>query len=268
MSHSQLSSQSNSRSLSQVPFIVNGDPFPPDLWKNLSWHKILQNAVKKETGIVFYSDVNQYSFQSYSELLNSAQKILRGLRKQGLKPQDKVILQLRNSQQFFRSLWACFLGGFIPIPITVPNSYDYDKDKANLLIKAIELCPSALIMTEEILSSEISTFLQTQHCHHLPVITVETLLDNSPDCRHHESDWDDLMLLLLTSGSTGNPKAVMLTARNLLASVYGMANFNNLNGNDITLNWMPLEHVASLVMFHLTEVYLGCQQIQVNSELI
>jgi myxalamid-type polyketide synthase MxaB len=47
-----------------------------------------------------------------------------------------------------------------------------------------------------------------------------------------------------------------------------MAKVNQLDSQDITLNWMPLEHIASLVMFHLTEVYLGCQQIQVQSELI
>ncbi len=47
-----------------------------------------------------------------------------------------------------------------------------------------------------------------------------------------------------------------------------MATVNQLSIEDITLNWMPLEHVASLVMFHLTEVYLGCEQIHVSREIV
>ncbi|MEM9220296.1 MAG: beta-ketoacyl synthase N-terminal-like domain-containing protein, partial [Cyanobacteria bacterium P01_F01_bin.150] len=78
----------------------------------------------------------------------------------------------------------------------------------------------------------------------------------------------DLALLLLTSGSTGMPKGVMLSHQNLMASTYGMAIANHLTAEDITFNWMPLEHVASLVMFHLTEVCLGCTQIHAVNELV
>jgi myxalamid-type polyketide synthase MxaB len=102
----------------------------------------------------------------------------------------------------------------------------------------------------------------------VPTVQVADLLNCDRDRHWHQGNLDDLALLLLTSGSTGKPKGVMLSARNLIASVYGMATVNQLSQQDITLNWMPLEHVASLVMFHLTEVYLGCQQIQVKSDFI
>ena len=170
-----------------------------------------------------------------------------------------------------------FLGGFVPIPLGIELGRDHHKSK---LIQAWELCNSPLTITEKKLKNEI-----VKSAKNISILTVEELL-NSPcdleeirfagreaprlwrDRNWHESQLDDLSLLLFTSGSTGKPKGVKLSLRNILVSTYGMAQVNQLSQQDITLNWMPLEHVASLVMFHLTEVYLGCQQIHVNSELI
>ncbi|MBW4537315.1 MAG: SDR family NAD(P)-dependent oxidoreductase [Pleurocapsa minor HA4230-MV1] len=210
--------------------------------------KMLERAAEYSTGIVLI-DGNQSTFLAYSDLLAEAERVLAGLRQRNLQPQDRVILQLQDPRHFFVCLWGCFLGGFVPIPLGV----DLNGDRR--IEQAWELCnPSVVIADRDIAD--------------LATVQVEDLLGNNRDRYWHQGNLDDLALLLLTSGSTGKPKGVMLSARNLIASVYGMATVNQLSQQDISLNWMPLEHVASLVMFHLTEVYLGCQQIQVKSEFI
>ncbi len=230
--------------------ISHGDALPSSVLTMNSLSEILVRAAAYETGITIKSDRKTEIFLSYSDLLQEAEAILSGLRQKGLQPQDRVILYLRDPRYFFAGLWGCFLGGFVPIPLSVDLNFNSSK-----LHQTWELCQSSLIITD----SDIKD---------LEAIALKSLLANEPDSNWHCSQLDDLALLLFTSGSTGKSKGVMLSARNLLASVYGMAKVNNLSQQDVTLNWMPIEHVASLVMFHLTEVYLGCGQIQVKSELI
>ncbi|MGW2240746.1 SDR family NAD(P)-dependent oxidoreductase, partial [Streptomyces sp. NPDC001759] len=81
-----------------------------------------------------------------------------------------------------------------------------------------------------------------------------------------DHDWyaarpDDLILMLMTSGSTGLPKAVRLTHRNVLTRSAATEQMNGLDAADVSLNWIPLDHVTGVVMFHLRDVYLGCRQI-------
>jgi len=43
---------------------------------------------------------------------------------------------------------------------------------------------------------------------------------------------------------------------------------NGFSEKDISLNWMPLDHVAGTVYFHLRDVVIGCKQIQAPTEMI
>ncbi len=270
--------QKEQEELQSLIAFSHGDPVPNSVFA-VTLSQILEQAARQETGIVYHHLDNTSHWQSYGQLLTEAESILTGLRQQGLQPQDKVILQLQNQQYFLTSLWACWLGGFIPVPLDAAHVYTQDRSNTKLF-QVCQLCKPALIITESPLQNAMSKAraeriaINCDICEiqNTLVITVEDLLEHSlsyqQDALHHHSQLDDLALLLFTSGSTGVPKGVMLSARNLLANTYGMATANNLNQQDITLNWMPLEHVASLVMFHLTEVYLGCQQIQVSSQFI
>ena len=243
--------------------ISHGDALPTSVLATQTLAGMLERAAKGNRGIIICHSDNRRDILSYQDLLDAASCMLTGLRQQGLKPQDKVILQLQNPRHFFTSLWACFLGGVIPIPLGVDLTFYGDISKSKLY-QTREICQDnwadnrALIVTD----IKINSNLPVQE------IAFKKLLNHSPDYNYYDSNLDSLTLLLFTSGSTAKPKGVMLSGRNLVASVYGMAKVNNLSQQDITLNWMPLEHVASLVMFHLTEVYLGCQQIQVSSEVI
>ena len=69
--------------------------------------------------------------------------------------------------------------------------------------------------------------------------------------------------LMLTSGSTGNAKAVCLTHKQLFAAIRGKLSVMPLPQGSALLNWIALDHVASLVEIHLCAMFAGVDQIHV-----
>ena len=193
-----------------------GDALPDAVFKT-TLPEILQQAASQTTGIVYHLQNNTAAQQSYAELLEEASKILTGLCQQGLEPQERVVLQLSNQRYFLTCLWACWLGGLVPVPLDTVSLYNQNSTNSKLL-QVCNLCQPKLIVTEQDLEQAINNYQLST-----PVIAVERFANLSPDNNYRPNQLDDLALLLFTSGSTGMPKGVMLSSRNLLASIYGMA---------------------------------------------
>ncbi|KAI1073376.1 hypothetical protein F5B20DRAFT_587315 [Whalleya microplaca] len=70
---------------------------------------------------------------------------------------------------------------------------------------------------------------------------------------------------MLTSGSTGNAKAVCLSHQQVLSALDGKASVRILPANRPFLNWIGLDHVASLVEIHLQAMWLGVDQVHVHA---
>ena len=84
--------------------------------------ELIQNTGRiKNKGIAYIQPDGSQHYQTYEEVLSDAQRVLRGLRSLGLKPQDKVVFQIESYQDFISAFWACVLGGFIPVPVTHIN---------------------------------------------------------------------------------------------------------------------------------------------------
>jgi amino acid adenylation domain-containing protein len=255
--------------ISNQPAISYGDVLTKtaDIPTRLS--DILERAaLKSEKGIVYIQSDGSEQFQSYQNLLEDAQRILGGLRKRGLKPQDKVIFQIEPSQDFIPAFWGCILGGFIPVPISIAPTYQQVNNIVNKLHNAWQMLEQPLVLTNRGLAQNVRFLSRLLNLKDFKVETVDNLRNNEPDHNIYKSQPNDLTLLLLTSGSTGMPKAVMLNHRNLLSMSAGTVQMNDFSSQEVTLNWMALDHVGAIVFLGLMAVDLGCQQIQVPTDFI
>jgi acyl transferase domain-containing protein/acyl-CoA synthetase (AMP-forming)/AMP-acid ligase II/acyl carrier protein len=230
--------------------------------------EILERAALTEKGVVYIQSDGSEQFQSYQNLLEEAQRIVAGLIKYGLKPQDKLIFQIDRAQDFIPAFWGCILGGLVPVPISIAPTYEQINSTINKLHNAWQMLAQPLVLTSSHLAPKIRSLSTLLNKFNFPVEIVDNLRNNEPEPIIHNSLADDLTLLLLTSGSTGLPKAVMLTHSNLLSMSAGMVQMNNFSSEDVILNWMPLDHVGAIVSHGLMAVDLGCQQIQVPTEFI
>ncbi|MBH8560939.1 SDR family NAD(P)-dependent oxidoreductase [Nostoc sp. CENA67] len=230
----------------------------------------LQRAAKDSPtkGIVYIQLDDSQRTQTYKDLLLEAQRIKAGLRKLGLQPQDKVIFQLEENQDFIPAFWGCVLGGFVPVPIAPAPTYEPGQSATRKLENAWQMLGRPTILTTANLAPAIQAWSQVLNLENLQLTTIDNLRQCEPDQNSHLSLADDTAVLVLTSGSTGMPKGVVLSHNNLLSRTAGSIQMNGFSSEDITLNWMPLDHVAGIIYFHIRDVYLACQQIQVPTQLI
>jgi fatty-acyl-CoA synthase len=98
----------------------------------------------------------------------------------------------------------------------------------------------------------------------IAVLTVADLLDADPVNPVETCD-DDLALMQLTSGSTGSPKAVQITHRNLVSNAEAMfvgAKYNV--ETDVIVSWLPLFHDMGMTGFLTVPMYFGAELVKIT----
>jgi acyl-CoA synthetase (AMP-forming)/AMP-acid ligase II/nucleoside-diphosphate-sugar epimerase len=227
-----------------------------------SWAQALRRAAEQDRGDIVHvhSDGTEHR-RSYASLIPEASRVLAGLRRAGLRPGDQVILQCDATEDFLAVLWGCVLGGFVAVPLTVPTSYDTPSAALTKLEGIWRMLGRPWVVCSAAREAGLRDVAARQDWPGLRLTTADALREAPEDHAWHPAGPDDLMLMLMTSGSTGLPKAVRLTHRNVLTRSAATEQMNGLGADDVSLNWIPLDHVTGVVMFHLRDVYLGCRQI-------
>lgn len=195
---------------------------------------------------------------SYPALLQEAQCILGGLRSRTGVPGAKIALLVERPKDFIPAFWACVLGGYVPCPLAPirsdPERWVRQVAHVNTLLET-----PLFVSTGALLSDLPDTVLTA---------SLDDLRTGRPDTRVHQPALSDCAILMLTSGSTGNSKAVELTHDNLLASMAGRAERQRLSHADVTFNWIAFDHVAALLESHMIALYVGATQLHAEPATI
>ncbi|MGI5336494.1 SDR family NAD(P)-dependent oxidoreductase [Streptomyces sp. CA-181903] len=213
-------------------------------------------------GIVTVDRHGEEHALSYAELAEDAERVLGGLRAAGMRPGDRAVFQCPGHRDFLTAFWACLLGGFVPVPLAPSDGYTEDTASVERLAGAWELLGRPLVLADAATATGLRGLATRRGWGTaLRLGVLDELRGHAPDRAAHPCTPDDVALLLLTSGSTGAPKAVPLRHRNILARCAGTSTANGFGAEDVTFNWMPLDHVGGIVMFHVRDVYLTNRQL-------
>jgi acyl-CoA synthetase (AMP-forming)/AMP-acid ligase II/short-subunit dehydrogenase involved in D-alanine esterification of teichoic acids/acyl carrier protein len=252
------------------PAICSGPPLtiPADAPRTLGEALIRTAARRPDTGILHIQSDGSATLQSYAELLDAARRILAGLTAQGLKPRDRVILQFDRLDEHLPTFWACVLGGVTPVTVAVAPSYDERNGVVNKLYNIWELLKHPPILTSALLEPSLRGLRALLPMDDLQLLTIDALRSYAPAESLREADPREIVFFQLTSGSTGVPKCIQETHHGIISHIHAATQVSDYTEADITLNWLPMDHVVPLLMCHIKDVYLGCQQIQARTDMI
>lgn len=220
----------------------------------------LKNEKKK--GVVFISGAENELLITYSELLVQALLMLRYLQINGVKPKDEVVFQMDDNKAFLVSFWACVLGGFKAIPLP-PGQHGESEAK---LARVCAVLDHPFILTTQSLRQKTDKLL-IEHSINARVLVYECISDQEEAGELYEAQEDDIAFIQFSSGSTGHPKGVMLSHKNLLTNITAIIEAAELKTTDRLLSWMPLTHDMGLIGFHLVPVAMQAQLLLMPTDL-
>jgi len=225
---------------------------------------------------------------TYQQLYDRALGLLGSFQRQGVSEGDELIIFTKNNRQFVDAFWACLFGGIVPVPVAVGIS---DEHRAKLF-RIFNKLQNPYLYTDQENSKRLQAYAE---CHDTPVtmerVTKTTIIADAgvgggvdvtslgvtnpgvtnPGVTNPGVKADikpeSRAFIQFSSGSTSEPKGVILTHHNLMTTIVAIAERGQYSADDISLSWMPLTHDLGLIGFHLSMVVYDMNQYLMPTDL-
>lgn len=192
---------------------------------------------------------------TFGTLHASAQRIAAGLQAQGLRPREPIALMLPTHPDFLAAFFGVMLGGGVPVPLYPPmrasEAADYWRRQAGILHN----CGARWLLGNKELHAHRGLVHALTGIERL--LTVPEVVGITADPEPVAIAARDLALLQYTSGSTADPKGVMISHANVLANLRAMGTTIAVTSADTFVSWLPLYHDMGLIGAWLGCLYYG-----------
>jgi malonyl-CoA/methylmalonyl-CoA synthetase len=182
---------------------------------------------------------------SYVEFLSQAARLANALKAFGVKPGDRVAVQVKKSAEALALYAACVQAGAVFLPLNTaytPSEVDYFVENAEARLVVCD--PAGAVEIGEIAKGR-GAVLAT-----LDANGKGSLADKAatqPDSFATVARGaEDLAAILYTSGTTGRSKGAMLTHANLLSNAESLVECWRFTGDDVLLHALPIFHTHGL----------------------
>lgn len=196
--------------------------------------------VKKEKG--------KYSSLTYEDFKRQISTLQEKLQKLGV--EDRVAIFMENRPEWISGLFAVLFKGGIAVPVDYLISTEE-------LFNIFKDCQPKVVITSNQNVEKVKEAIKDigYHIHILNVDEID-LTEAQEKIQFVRRDINDVVVILYTSGTTGNPKGVMLTARNLDHNVRAIENLGILNESDRFVAILPFHHTYPLLATAILPVTL------------
>lgn len=199
------------------------------------------------TGFVYHTEFRRYAW-TYRELYEMGLRVAVWLRLQGCRKGDRILVWAGNSPELVALFLGAIRAGVVWVPLDIHSEMDFVE-------KVREETEARLV------------FLSKLHRHHsfpIPAFLVEDLekiftaisQESLPE-QKAAIDPDDLVEILYTSGTTAQPKGVMLTHKNLVSDLEPILALQGTVPWDKFLTLVPMSHAFAQMVGFFVPLFRG-----------
>ncbi len=193
---------------------------------------------------------------TYGELQAGALALAAGLQARGVQARERVAIMLPTGRDYFFSFYGALYAGAVPVPLYPPARLSHIEDHLRRQRGILANCEAILLITVPE-AQTLARLLHAQVDSLNAVVTPDQLAHASGVPQTPLRETEDIAFLQYTSGSTGNPKGVVLSHANLLANIRAMGDAIGAGPGDLFVSWLPLYHDMGLIGAWLGSLYFG-----------
>ena len=206
---------------------------------------------------------------SWQQIGDLAMRACAGLRRDGLLPGERIAIMLKNSVNWVMFDQAAYAHGMVPVPLFVddrPDNVAYilnDADVKVIVIDGEEHWKRLKTVRDQLVS--LQRIICVKPVNDADEPRLISLNDWLPvvagEYRKPSSTGHDLATIVYTSGTTGKPKGVMLSHRNMLANVQSGLAVYTVYPSDVFLSFLPLSHMFERTCDYYLNVVSGASMV-------
>ncbi len=230
--------------------------------------------VRRSPGAVAYRQYDMarkaWVDSTWSDVATEVGRWQQALVREGLEPGDRVGIILRNCREWVVFDQACAGLRLITVPL-------YTDDRADSIAYIVREAGVKLLVVEGRLQWKKLLEVRDKLEGLRSIVSVNSIEpDQKPDddrlyslsdwlfglkgeLQTHEAAPDDLATIVYTSGTTGKPKGVMLSHRNILFNAHASSRCADINDSDLFLSFLPLSHTLERTAGYYMPMMLGAR---------
>lgn len=195
---------------------------------------------------------------TYGELLIRAQLIGSVLQRHGA-PGARGLLVCPPGLDFITAFFGCQWAGMIAVPVSAPHPRRLERDWPRIE-SILRDCAASVIITSSELRMRLADLCRDEFSS-IKILSLEEDCESASgvETAPLAGSQNALSFLQYTSGSTGSPRGVMVSHRNLLANLELIRQTFGTSEDSVAVFWLPFHHDMGLIGGILEPLYCGCE---------
>lgn len=230
-----------------------------------SWAQVLRShevRYGEKPWMIYIDDANQRQTWSYAVFIDVARRLATLMLDHGIRRGDRVVVAGHNHPDTILQYFACWTIGACAVPLNMTEddhrlAYILEDTAATLVFARSEYVqrlqglarPSVSIIDVDTDSADPRFYAQVRSASPVDL-----------DAFAQDMRFDDC-LIVYTSGTTGNPKGVVLVQQNLFADGYDIAAWHGIDESTRMMCVLPVHHVNGTIVTHVTPFLAGASVV-------